>query len=364
MPATLFSCPPSVYVVNGEYQVCVLVEAECTMCVEVAGRRFHDHSNGILRSGSFVHIAHVPQRLLDEAGAYAVRLRKLNERKPYFTDYGGVETREYAFRPVREKDEYHVVNLADAHCLVDEPVGSGSFFGDGLDLLVLNGDIPNHSGDVRHFKSIYRISGGISKGRVPCVFARGNHDMRGVHAERLADYTPTDNGKSYFTFRAGPVWGVVLDAGEDKDDSSEEYGRTVCCAEFREEEERFIDDVVAGGGYRDAPVRLVVSHVPFAFRLPPPFDIEEKRYRSWCGKLRAIRPTLMLTGHLHECFLEPPGGSHDSYGQPCPVVCSSRVRTAPPCSHTAGAITIRKDCVTARYVDQDGSIDAVESCAI
>ena len=362
--SSLFSCPPSVYVVNGEYQICALVESECTMWVEVAGKNFYDHSNGILRSGSFVHIAHVPQAALDETQSYTVHLRKLNERKPYFTDYGEVESKDYEFQPIREKDEYHIINLADAHCLVDEPIGSGSYFGRNLDLLILNGDIPNHSGDINYFKSIYQISGNISKGRIPCLFSRGNHDMRGIYAERLADYVPTDNGKSYFTFRVGPVWGIVLDVGEDKDDSNAEYGCTNCCSAFREEEGAFIDAAIAKGDYRDAPVRLIVSHAPFAFKLPPPFDIEQPRYRSWCQKLHAVKPTVMLTGHLHECFLETSGGKHDTYGQPCPVVCSSHVHVEPPRSHTAGAVLLRKDKLTVRYVNEKAEVVSEESCGL
>ena len=138
-----------------------------------------------------------------------------------------------------KKEKYNIINLADAHSLVDEPIRSGSFFGDELDLLIMNGDIPNHCGNIEYFKAIYLISGGITKGAVPCIFSRGNHDMRGIYAEQLADYTPTMNGRSYYTFKVGPIWGVVLDAGEDKADTCPEYGHTVCCSAFRDEEDRF-----------------------------------------------------------------------------------------------------------------------------
>ena len=361
---SLFSCPPSVFVVDGEYQICVLVESECTMWAEVGGKKYFDHSNGILRSGRFVHIAHVPQALLDEQGSYTVHLQKLNERKPYFTDYGDIESKSFDFSPVREKDEYHIINLADAHCLVEEPIKSGSYFGDTLDLLLLNGDIPNHSGDINYFKSIYQIAGNITKGRIPCVFSRGNHDMRGIYAERLAEFTPTSNGKSYFTFRVGPIWGIVLDVGEDKADLSKEYGRTICCEAFREEEEGFLDAAIARGDYRDAPVRLIVSHVPFSYQLPPPFNIEQDRYRSWCKKLQTVKPTVMLTGHLHEFFLETAGGKHDTYGQPCPVVCSSFVDLNPPRTHKAGAVILRKDRLTVRFVNDKAEVSDEGTCAL
>ena len=362
--ASLFSCDPSVFIVNGEYQICALVESECTMWVEIAGRNFYDHSNGILRSGSFVHIAHVPQDLLDGTKSYTVHLRKLNERKPYFTDYGDIESKSCEFHPIREKEEYHVINLADAHSLVEEPIRSGSYFGDKLDLLVMNGDIPNHSDDVRYFKSIYLIAGAITHGQVPCVFSRGNHDMRGRSAECLADYTPTDNGKSYYTFRAGPIWGIVLDVGEDKPDSVSNYGWTICCEAFRQEEDDFIDEVIRRGDYRDASARLVISHAPFSYKRYKGEHFDAKRLHEWREKINLIRPTLMLSGHLHFCYLDPPDGEQAPDGLDCPVVCSSRVQIEPPSSHTSGAILLQRDKVTVRFVNDRSEIEDEVSCPL
>ena len=341
----LLSCPPSVFTVEDEYQICALVEGECTMWAEVDGVAYYDHSNGILRSGRFLHIARVPLKALERARRYTVCLERINERKPYFTDYGETERHEYAFQPVRLKKKLRVINLADSHSTVEEPIRSGSYFGDKLDLLVLNGDIPNHSGDINYFKAIYQIAGGITGGRVPCVFTRGNHDMRGIYAEQLADYTPTAGGRSYFTFRTGPIWGIVLDAGEDKPDGNPEYGHTICCAAFRAEEEAFLDRVLKEGAWKDAPIRLIVSHHPFAFKIHPPFDIEQERYARWCRKLRKIKATAWLSGHLHQWFVELPGEEHDSYGYPCPMICTSLIENREDGTHrhTAGAITFARD---------------------
>lgn len=333
---------PSVYAVEDEYQICVLVASECTMWVEVDGVCYYDHSNGILRSGRFVHIAHVPLKALDKAKKYTVHLQRMIERKAYFANYGEVQSQEYLFRPVKAKSKLRIINLPDAHCLVKAPIKCGSHFGDKLDLLVLNGDIPNHSGDINYFKAIYEISGGITKGEVPCIFSRGNHDMRGTYAEELEGYTPTNAGKSYFTFHLGPIWGIVMDSGEDKVDTCDEYGRTVCCSAFRREQEEFLDKVIKDGAYKKAKTRLIVSHHPFAFKPHAPFDIEQELYRRWCKKLKKLNADLWLSGHLHTCFFEKPGEAHDSYGYPCPVLCSSRTNYGKENveKYTLGAVTI------------------------
>ncbi len=351
----LLATPPSVFVVGNDYIVCASVTSECTLGVEVGGRVWFDHSNGTLRSGSFLHMVRLPQKALDRAGAYTLRLRKLNERKPYFTDYGEEEAKTFAFRPVADKPQIKIINLPDAHCRVDRTVAAGGYFGTDLDLLILNGDIPDHSGTVENFKPIYEISGRITHGHVPCVFARGNHDLRGCFAEKLADYTPTDAGRSYYTFRAGPVWGIVLDCGEDKPDDCLEYGMTICCHEFRLEVDEFLDRVLASREWEGARLRLVIVHKPICYEEPPPFDIEKSLYRTWCSKLKEVQPHLMLTGHLHTCFAEKPGGAHDDYGQPCLHVCSSRLgRDA---DYACGAIALSENQAHIRFVNSAGAVE-------
>ena len=358
--------PPSVFAVRDEYRICALAGAECTMGAEVGGRAHWDHSAGTLVSrralgdGVFLHTARVPQAELDGARSYTLRLRPVVERKPYFTECGEPVAESFGFRPVAAGRAVRIVNLADAHSLVDEPVAAAvACFGGPPDLLVLNGDIPDHSGDIANFASIYRIAGRVTRGAAPCVFSRGNHDMRGNSAERLEDYVPSDGGRPYFVFRAGPVGGIVLDAAEDKPDDHPEYGHTICAHAFRLEEDAFLDGALADPLFRDAALRLVVSHKPLAFELEPPFDIEKDLYRSWCARLRAARPHLMLTGHLHACFVEKPGGAHDTYGLPCLHVCSSRLRREEPRAFVCGAVeaALRSGgapSVSVRFVDHAG----------
>ena len=112
-------------------------------------------------------------------------------------------------------------------------------------------------------------------------------------------------------------------------------------------------------GSRAAALKLAAPHKPLAHEQKPPFDIEKDLYRSWCARLRAAGPHLLLTGHLHECFVEKPGGAHDSYGQPCLHVCSSRLRRNPPRAFVCGAIAVRlrhgaAPSVTVRFVDHEG----------
>ena len=358
----LFAAPPSVYAVGDEYRVCVPTTAECTMWVECAGRAHYDHANGILRSGRPVHMASLPQRDLDRAKSYAVCLRPIVERKPYYTQTGEVQRLEVkGFRPCApRRGTLRLLNVADTHSFVDGPVGAARGLAAPPDLLLLNGDIPEDCGSPERMAVPHLIAGRITGGAYPCVFARGNHDLRGVFAEQYAELTPTDAGRSYYEFRAGPVWGLALDTGEDKVDGCAEYGHTVCCEAFREEEEAWLRGVVRRGPPRGAKWRLLVCHNPFPHRIRPPFDIEQPRWRRWCRMLAKVRPQAMLTGHLHECWLEPPGGAHDDHGAPCPVVCSSLVDKGAG-AYTCGAVGIGEDgSVRVRFVNERGETTGEE----
>lgn len=56
----------------------------------------------------------------------------------------------------------------------------------------------------------YKIASDITKGEYPCIISRDNHDLRGYAAETLTNYMLTDNGKSYYTFKLGSIWGILV----------------------------------------------------------------------------------------------------------------------------------------------------------
>lgn len=350
----IFEAYPTVYAVRERYVVIVPVNAETVMWVRVGSEEYFDDSNGILRSSRLTHKMELPMAVLDEAGSYTVVWRRVNERKPYYSDLAPEESYTSDFKPVRG-DTVRMYQLVDAHNRVAGPIAAGSFFGDGLDALILNGDIPNHSGDIKYFSGIHSIASGITGGRVPVVFSRGNHDMRGNCAEYLADYTPTDNGVSYYPVRLGCVWMLVLDCAEDKRDDSSEYGGTIACHGFRMRESAFIESLAADAKTEySAPGvthRLVTVHNPFTETIEAPFDIEQDTYRHWADVLReTVKPELIICGHMHECYLTMPGDARDCKGQPCPVVVASKL-SKDENYFVGAAITLSPDGINIKFTD-------------
>lgn len=314
---------PAVFAVGNNYQIVVTSKTQSFISIKIGNELFVDDSNGILRSASRTHKFDVPQELLNSEKHYAVIEKCIIKRLPYFTETRKDKYFEYDFIPIPLKNPkaYHI---SDAHNAVDWPVAAARNFGD-FDFLILNGDIPNHSGTVKNFETIFDIASAITHGNKPIVFARGNHDLRGNCAEKFALYTPADEGRTYYSFRLGNLWGLCLDCGEDKSDDHEEYGFSVACHQMREKETKLIKKIIADSENEyNAPGithKLIIVHVPFTTRFPSPFDIEEDIYREWAKLLKEnIKPDIMICGHTHRYSVDKPGCEYDDYGQPCTII--------------------------------------------
>lgn len=351
---------PCVFAVGNTYHIIVLVESESVMWVRVGDRNYYDDSNGILRSGKNVHKMIVPMDVLDKEKKYVICEREVIERKPYKPDVKDVQEFEFDFRPVTN-DSPKAYHVADAHNFEKEPIKAAKNFGD-IDFLILNGDIPNHSGEIENFRSIYKIAGDITNGNLPVVFSRGNHDMRGKYAENLEEYTPTDNGKSYYTFRLGNVWGIILDCGEDKIDEWEDYNGTICCRDFKFRQTEFIKDVIenAKTEYEAEGIKtkLVISHVPFSVKQRYPFDIDYDIYGQWVEMMNnVIKPDLAIAGHMHGLYVCRKGDEHDNLGMDCPVVVGSDVTYEREYHAGAGFVFNGGENIEAFFVDSDGKCE-------
>ncbi len=316
---------PSVFAVGDGYQIIINTEGEAFVDIKTGGRLFTDDSNGILRSASSCHKFNIPAELIEGEKGYTVGVTPVTERKAYFSVTEKRIEYRYSFAPLPD-DNIRIYHIADTHNRVDEPVRACENYGK-IDLLILNGDIPEDSETVSNFDTIYDICGRITGGGIPCVFARGNHDLRGRAAEFHSMYLPDCGGCSYYGFRAGRIRGLCLDCGEDKTDDHPEYGNTVTCHGFRERETEFIRREArneADSSARDSGYKLVVVHVPFIHRYHPPFDIEEDIYREWAALLKdGYKPDLMLCGHEHGYRTVYPGDDYDDYGLPCPMLVGS-----------------------------------------
>lgn len=347
---------PAVFAVGNTYQIMAQTERETLVFVRVGEKTYYDESNGIMNSLSPVHRVTVPMKVLDSEKRYTVCVREIVERKPYFTQTEELVELSYTFSPVPESD-IRIYHIADAHNRIDQPVAAAKAFG-RIDLLILNGDVIDHSGAPEKFDNIYAICAQITNGAVPVVFSRGNHDMRGQFAEKFIDYTPHQSGNTYYTFRLGSIWGIVLDCGEDKEERCAEYGHTVACHCFRERQTAFLESVIENADKEyQAPgvkTRLVIAHNPFSMKKERPFDIEEKLFSHWGALLRDnIQPDLMICGHTHVHGIHPVDSQMDAFNQPCTIVVASEPRID---SYIGCGFVVCADRIEAVFTDSNSNI--------
>lgn len=321
---------PTVCIVGNTYQIMIITEQDALVKVRVGNNIYYNHSNGIRVSSSGVHRISVPSEELDKARKYTIAIEKMMERRPYFPEIAPAVEKTYEFRPVEKTNDINIYHLADVHGQFEQAVNVVKCCGKEIDLLIMNGDISNTSDTFDDIILCYKIASEVTKGEFPCIISRGNHDLRGLEAQNLAKYMPGDNGKSYYTFRAGCIWGLLVDTGEDKDDNHPEYGGTICCHEFRLEQENMIKNTIknAAGEYAQDGIKykFIVSHVPFTFKRENPFDIERQLYSNWSELIKKnINPDLMLCGHTHKACVSECGSKYDDLGQPCTIIVGSDV---------------------------------------
>ena len=305
----MFSKTPVVYAVGTDYQIFFAVRRSAYAWIIIGDRVYEDTVCGNLRSMTGLRHITVPQAVLNRAGGYTLCLQRIRERKSYWTQQLSLQESYYDFFPVPETGTVRSCMIGDAHGDAVRTVAAANAFG-AFDFLIVNGDM-DESVSIRRFELAHNVAAELTRGERPVVYARGNHENRGAATELLPQYIPLQDGKTYYTFRLGILWGIVLDCGEDKGDSHPEYGGSTRFHAYREEETAYLREVIRRGKSEfNAPGvlhRVAVVHSEFPRIQDPEFDIERQTYQTWCDLLEEMHVSVMLSAHMHRFQILRPG---------------------------------------------------------
>lgn len=159
--------------------------------------------------------------------------------------------------------------------------------------VVLLGDLVNKPGDPDQVREFKRITAGIT---VPVHLVAGNHDIgQEPTPESLAAYR-RDFGRDYYSFRAGPVYGIVLNSGliHSPQKAADEYAR----------QDAWLREELAAARKSGAPHVIVFQHHPWFVRDPGEADgysnIPVERRRPMLDLLREYGVRLVFAGHAHQ----------------------------------------------------------------
>ncbi len=309
---------PNVFIVKKEYHI-VVVTKKCSQVFIRIGRKIYGETNcGIIPKLDNVHKIVIHQKTLDRAGRYEIIVKPVKKTDVYYSALYDPIVYSFDFKNDRF-DGLRGYYLADIHRLYDQAEKLVRFYRD-LDFVIINGDY----GELETQKDILRFNrfiAKITKGKIPVLYARGNHDTRGVCAELLPKYMGMDGQNGYFTFTFRSINGVALDCGEDKWDKEIVYGGLNDFERYRRREARWLKKVKLVGQYT-----LAVSHISFmlARSMHGQFDIDRETYGKIAKEMNRIQPQLMICGHTHNFSIDLPNET-DLQPHNYPVLTGSRV---------------------------------------
>ena len=349
---SFLKCNPAVYVVDDEYELVVCVEENGICTIKVGEEIFYEENTGVLSSEKNYFKFRIPQNILNTEKAYEIIYKKAINRKAYFSQFEPIETQVFTFRPLEKEMDIYAYHVADVHYRFELAKKTASYFGDKLDLLILNGDI----GEVEtldNFFDVAKFVGDVAKGEIPVIFVRGNHDTRGRLAELYTEFFPSNGKKTYFTAQVGNLYAVVLDCGEDKPDDHPEYGGVNAFEPYRRQETKFLK----GLEKVDGKTMFAISHVcpvQASLKVGSPFDIEREVYTEWNNELERIGVKFMICGHIHKAYVLEPNDAASLLSHGYPVVVGSACFGNDDFWGTA--IIVKKDGVQMYFTDSSHTI--------
>ena len=294
-----FTYEPVVYAVEDDYQIVFSTNHSATAWVEIDGEKYYDLFAGSMKSEDTVHKITVPQEKLDAAGGYSIHAEKMIYRGPFGGFKGKEISKSYSFRPVNSSDGLVYYTITDAHH-AREGAALAALSVEGLDFLVVLGDSVGLTEYESNAQLTNAIAHDVTKGEIPVVYARGNHEVKGAYAEELHKYVGSKNGSFYYWFTLSDVFGITLDLGEDHDPGWWEYYETDQFTSYRDEQTRFLEELVAEKPYENYNYTLVACHIPIQFVNSRKDHVEAKT--SWTALLNEIAPDLAVYGHQHDLY--------------------------------------------------------------
>ena len=79
------------------------------------------------------------------------------------------------------------------------------------EFVIILGDLVNQEGDMDQIHEFLRVSRKIDP-FIPVYYVAGNHDVGAVPTTQLLDAYRETFGKDYYSFREGPIYGIVLNS--------------------------------------------------------------------------------------------------------------------------------------------------------
>ncbi len=296
-----------------------ITDQKCTSWVEYGAgedpnqKAFHSE-HGLIDADRTIHRITITGLSAETEYSYRVCSKEILKLEPYSVTYGQTLV----------SDTHHFKTLARRHQGISFIVLNDIHQRDDLlvklvkqasskpfDLVFLNGDILGHLEDepqiVNHV--LKPCSDSFAR-ETPFIYIRGNHETRGKFARMLPNYLATPGGRYYYSFDHGPVHFIVMDSGEDKEDTNSAYSGLVDFDRYRDRQKQWLEKEIQKEAHRKAAYRIVMVHMPH-------WESKDWHglmdlYNKWRPVFNQGKIDLMISGHTHVySVIEPVAGVHD-----------------------------------------------------
>lgn len=295
---------PVVYAVEDKYQIVFSTSAESTGWVKVGDENYYDTYNGTAKKFTKIHKVEVPMAALDAAKEYTIHTQKSIYCGPFGGFMGRDISQKVTFKPVDVSDGLQYLSFSDVHMNIRQAAKTASFV-ENYDFLVLAGDIISdvETFDDANFNNLVAFE--ITKGQVPVVYARGNHDVKGRYGEELHKFVGAKGENFYYNFYFDNVYGIVLDIGEDHDDDWWEYYGTSHYDVYRAEQIAFLESELALRNFDNYDYHMVACHIPVPFVNSR--HNHETVKAEMTNLLNQMDIDMFVCGHQHDIMIFEPG---------------------------------------------------------
>ncbi len=295
-----------------------ITSVNCTATVEYGVEPTPDQtaiavSDGQIDANTTIHSIRITGLKPATRYTYRVVSTEIEGYGPYKVTYGQTaHSRHRTFQtPDADSEQCRFVVFNDIHDRVNTLKAEVAIANQQpYDMIFLNGDIINDPmSEHQIVRYLLNPASELFAGEIPFWLIRGNHETRGAFSRPLKRYFEFPENKYYFAFRQGPVYFVVLDSGEDKEDTHWAYSGLNLFDNYRSQQAEWLKTVIQREEFKQAPFRVVLSHIPL-FGSGDAHGTLDCR-KKWAHLLKEGKIDLHISGHTHRpAVLKPDPERH------------------------------------------------------
>ena len=204
-----------------------------------------------------------------------------------------------------QQKEHHIFITSDMHNRPDTLEALLKYLDyQTCDRIIYNGDMINYmqNGSQEPYTGFINTSVNLFARNKPFEYLRGNHETRGDMSRHIMDYFPRKSGQLYNAYRWGDMEIILLDCGEDKIDTAEEYFGMASFFSYREEMARWFQELIRTDEFRTAKYRIIICHFTMLLNNDKPTDKfggEPHLITLLTPLLKQCDIDMLISGHYH-----------------------------------------------------------------